>query len=382
MPSVLLNRLAARASSGYHPVYARLLLTTLEQRHIPLQGLLAEAGLREDDLAPSVASVSHAQLRRLMAAARKRCADPLLALEWGALIRDSMHGAASTAVLSSPNLRQAIHVIARMGPLRGTIIRPHLVETRRHAWIEIGEALPRDDLHDFLFSGIASMLAQMLASLLGPAARQLSVELPMDKPAWAESARHFFPGALRFGAKLLRFGLPTGLLERPCPAADPAIHAAALRLCELDAQGLQSSLEERVSSLLGWHSGVYPTSIQMARKMGMSARSFSRALEAEGTTYRALVERARRQAAHRLLRESAEAVEQIAVQLGYADTSNFIRAFRRWFGCTPQHYRHTAMDDAPVFSRGSRKGSESVELSARPLRGRRNADVRGGRKIL
>lgn len=41
----------------------------------------------------------------------------------------------------------------------------------------------------------------------------------------------------------------------------------------------------------------------------------------------------------RLLTHSPLSVEQIAWQLGYADPSNFNRAFRRWQGCTPQAWR-------------------------------------------
>ena len=41
----------------------------------------------------------------------------------------------------------------------------------------------------------------------------------------------------------------------------------------------------------------------------------------------------------RLLTHSPLSVEQIAWQLGYADPSNFNRAFRRWQSCTPQAWR-------------------------------------------
>jgi AraC-like DNA-binding protein len=34
-------------------------------------------------------------------------------------------------------------------------------------------------------------------------------------------------------------------------------------------------------------------------------------------------------------------VEEIAARLGYADTSNFSRTVRRWFGAAPRELRET-----------------------------------------
>ena len=40
-----------------------------------------------------------------------------------------------------------------------------------------------------------------------------------------------------------------------------------------------------------------------------------------------------------LLSETAKSLDAIAAILGYSDTSNFNRAFRRWQGMTPAAYR-------------------------------------------
>ena len=54
-----------------------------------------------------------------------------------------------------------------------------------------------------------------------------------------------------------------------------------------------------------------------------------------------------------LLEDGDAAIEQIAVQLGYADGSNFHRAFRRWMGVAPGAWRDARRDGAdPGGARG------------------------------
>lgn len=77
----------------------------------------------------------------------------------------------------------------------------------------------------------------------------------------------------------------------------------------------------------------------MAAALHMSARSLRRKLDAEGTSYRAVLEDARRQMADQLLSSTTMKIEEMAVHLGYADTASFTRAFRRWHGTSPGQYR-------------------------------------------
>ncbi len=39
------------------------------------------------------------------------------------------------------------------------------------------------------------------------------------------------------------------------------------------------------------------------------------------------------------LENSSTSIETVALSLGYADTSHFTRAFKRWMGVTPKYYR-------------------------------------------
>ena len=70
----------------------------------------------------------------------------------------------------------------------------------------------------------------------------------------------------------------------------------------------------------------------------MSLRNLQRRLQEEGTTYREALNEARRETACSHLDEGHFSVTEIAFLLGFADTSSFSRAFRRWTGLSPRAY--------------------------------------------
>jgi AraC-like DNA-binding protein len=77
----------------------------------------------------------------------------------------------------------------------------------------------------------------------------------------------------------------------------------------------------------------------VAGQLGLTARTLQDRLKDEGTSYTELLESARRDLAHRYLREDQLSVPDVALLLGYSEASAFHRAFKRWTGLTPRQYR-------------------------------------------
>ncbi|MGF1563680.1 MAG: AraC family transcriptional regulator ligand-binding domain-containing protein [Geminicoccaceae bacterium] len=73
----------------------------------------------------------------------------------------------------------------------------------------------------------------------------------------------------------------------------------------------------------------------VASRLGASKRSLQRMLAQENTSYSLLLDKVRRVKAVELLRAPNAQIGQIALALGYADPSNFTRAYRKWTGTTP-----------------------------------------------
>ena len=78
---------------------------------------------------------------------------------------------------------------------------------------------------------------------------------------------------------------------------------------------------------------------QIAQQLDLSLRSLQRRLRAERTSYQQLLDETRLELALQYINRTQLSVSQIAPLLGFSDSSNFNRAFKRWLGLPPSRYR-------------------------------------------
>jgi AraC-like DNA-binding protein len=84
---------------------------------------------------------------------------------------------------------------------------------------------------------------------------------------------------------------------------------------------------------------------EVAQLAGISLRGLQRSLAAAGLSFSELLREARLERAVELMREPAQRMTDIGLELGYSDAANFTRAFRRWTGCSPRAYRRRLMEE-------------------------------------
>jgi len=77
--------------------------------------------------------------------------------------------------------------------------------------------------------------------------------------------------------------------------------------------------------------------------LGFADRTLRRKLDAEGTSFRTILEEVRRDICELYFVEGTLSLSEIAQRLGYSELSAFTRAYRSWHGEAPNHiYRHAA----------------------------------------
>ena len=84
-----------------------------------------------------------------------------------------------------------------------------------------------------------------------------------------------------------------------------------------------------------------PKREHIARELALSLRSYQRLLSSHNTTFKDLLENARKRMAREYLQQSSFTVQEIALLLGYSETSQFYKAFRRWFNRSPGEFRNS-----------------------------------------
>jgi AraC-like DNA-binding protein len=83
---------------------------------------------------------------------------------------------------------------------------------------------------------------------------------------------------------------------------------------------------------------VLPSAAGLAQQLSMAEHSLRRQLAREGATLQRLKDRLRQTLAAELLMAAETDVDELAAALGYTETNSFYRAFKKWFGLSPQKY--------------------------------------------
>lgn len=147
-----------------------------------------------------------------------------------------------------------------------------------------------------------------------------------------------------FGADVV-FGAPrTEIVFGDAALDTPMVHANAV-FCAVFARQVEQALA-RLPAEAG-ASGPVRSAVQAAllggdctlartaRALGTSGRSLQRRLHEEGTSFAAIVDALRRELAESYL-DHGLPLPEVATRLGYADTTAFHRAHRRWTGRPPR----------------------------------------------
>lgn len=167
----------------------------------------------------------------------------------------------------------------------------------------------------------------------------------------------------RFEAGVLQWHFDAAVLQAPCPEANPITAGLCAQFCErlLDSLPHETALARSVRDACLGSRGSFPSARDVAARLGLSVRTLHPRLTEEGQHYQGIVDQVRSALAIELLGNTTLSVEEVASRVGFAESSNFRKAFRRWTGQSPVRFR--APEGQP---RAAAAPARALELSGHP----------------
>lgn len=323
--------------------YARLIIDLCQQRGIELA---AEASRFDPEaLNDPDGRLKLTEVAALFYEAFRQ--DDAIGYEIGLNTQFSSHGFVGYGVLTNPNLAEALDFGMRYASLRTPFVAMRSTVKGGEVIVDVEPAfdlgpMMRVCLEHFLI-GIWSV-ARSVAKASGIADLMGSLHFQHPEPECHQRYADRLPPCV-FSAAAYQMRLPASLLATPLATADSTAARLAMAQCEEEArrQGDLTTVSLQVRSILDRHPAP-PTLEHVARRLHMSTRSLKRKLQAENSSYQLLVDQHRERLARSWLMESVLGVSDIAEKLGYTNTANFSRAFRRWTGMSPSEMRHLGVN--------------------------------------
>lgn len=312
--------------------------------------LLAAGGFSESDLRDLDGYVSMQQVIAMGREFARLCPDTNIGLAVLSFVQPARLGVLGYVLQHSPTLDSALHAFARYHSLLSDAVHWRIESITdadagpQHALITV-ESHP--DLAELGFPfetqvGVCVQVGRLLTGHNWSPIRMSFRHRPYGDRAEFD---RFFGCPVAFAAERNQLVVPADALALPVVGAQPALRPSFMQLVETRLAKLRDperpgQTRERVHALLVERisSGLSGRE-QAAGELGMSQRTLSRRLRAEGTSFREVLEAVRRELAEAWLDDPRNAVYEVAYLLGYSEPSTFHRSFRRWTGHSPDAWR-------------------------------------------
>lgn len=175
------------------------------------------------------------------------------------------------------------------------------------------------------------MMIEAVQKVLGADWRPDSVTICGKDRYWVEEFFETVDFPVITNSLYMGFSLPTKTLSRRNPwyeskhyGLDENMH----KVSDIVKRTMSDTLE-----------GYLPNLNEFSSFFGVSRRTLIRSLASEGWTFSELLEVNLKQKSIGLLCEERNCIREVSDKLGYSNPSNFIRAFKKWTGTTPQQFR-------------------------------------------
>ncbi len=321
--------------------WARLVFELLQREKLDAVSLFKESGIDVSLLTQPEAYFDTDCFAKLWQLAIQESGNPAIGLQMGLASPLDAFGTFGTRLISSATLREAVIQAKDFYRVIGSAFELQTNETSDNYKIifhSYGNKLPAPKEG---YDATLSLISNTLKTVTTPPITPKQVSFAYPEPEDLTPYHRFFDCPLVFSSDQFYILLKTTALDQTLLFANPDLAKEKDKELRRSIKALKDSpLPDQVNHILEKLLPFGEPSIQVvAKELNMSPRTLQRKLRFHDKKFRSLLDGTRRNLALEYIIDSSINLQDIYYNLGFNDHSNFYRAFRRWYGCSPGAYR-------------------------------------------
>ncbi len=323
-------------------VLSRVAYKYAEGQGIDVEPLLAKAGLTQKEIETPNLRIGVVNQIRFVGLVAAAVGDELLGFHLADAFDNREIGLLYYVAASAATLGDALDRVERYIKIQNDGVRFKVLRKKSvHLRLYYTGIARYTDVHQ-----IGSLIALMIRigrRLTGSTLKPTVVRIIHHIHHGKSELENFLDAKVEDGARVDEIELPLASLNLPILSADSHLHDLCVRSAEdalarrrANESPLKVKVENAIAALLPHGQARHDL---VAAELGMSARTLTRRLAAEGVSFADILKEVREALAKRYIADRTLPISQIAWLLGYAEISGFTRAFQRWTGIVPSAAR-------------------------------------------
>jgi AraC-like DNA-binding protein len=333
-----------------HSIYARSILDCLNSLGVSPSTVLAQSGLAWQDLRDGKL-IDASVFQKFVAQAIKSSGDSALGLRAGLMVQP-YHSLLGIGAVTAETLEQSLRFLSRHANLLFGSVEFQLEQGPHWSVLKVKPTRAMGEMRAFITQFIFGAHCRLLEAALGRRVDELVVGLPGLESRDADIPYANYVRRVEWGHEHLTFLMPARCMRERCVSANASEFLEVEQIClRMEKELCHGEFARKVQRALLDRLAHDPDAQQLASTLGVSAQTMARRLAAVGTKYSDLKSDVRKSQATWYLQHTEMSIEDIASELGYSDTTNFSRAFKRWHRMNPRTMRKSLGSGIPALSR-------------------------------
>ena len=308
------------------------------------QTIVANNGISQAALQDPNASINAEQHRGLLSDAQQHYDGSDLGLALGLHRSIATLDQLAYLMMSSATLREASNAGLKYqnytGRFSGSVIVTSFSEIQSEGCYQIDAKIELGDLRLLAIEDILTNIVTTCRWVLGKTLPITKLRCNYPAPPHAGRYSTIFQCPIEFDAPTTQLFFDAAILDQPLPQSSPQSAALYKKLCEEKSiVRNQGDIAWRLWQVIVDDPANPPSLLQAAKMLNCSNRTLSRKLLAQEWQYQQLIDQVREIHARRYLSDPTLSITRVGQQLGYADSSGFHRAFKKWTGISPSAFR-------------------------------------------